>query len=188
MIEKSAEKTRRQFPKIRETAFKVKNIILIGMPGSGKSTVGVLLAKALGTGFIDTDLIIQVQQRNTLQRLIDLNGLDGFMRFEESALLSVSEEADMVIATGGSAVFCEKGMRHLKRNGVCFFLDLPIYDLQLRLSNIKTRGVACRRGESLEEIFAERIPLYSKYADFKIDCTDKSCEQVVEKIVRIADI
>lgn len=166
----------------------MKNIILIGMPGCGKSTVGVLLAKALGTGFIDTDLIIQVQQRNTLQRLIDLNGLDGFKRFEENALLSVSEEADMVIATGGSAVFCEKGMRHLKRNGICVYLDLPVYDLQVRLANIKTRGIACRRGESLEEIMAERTPLYNRYADFKVDCADKSCEQIVEKIIRVAMI
>lgn len=164
----------------------MKNIILIGMPGSGKSTVGVLLAKALGTGFIDTDLIIQVQQRNTLQRLIDLNGLDSFKYFEEAALLSVTEESNMVIATGGSAVFCEKGMRYLKRNGICVFLDLPIYDLQIRLANIKTRGIACRRGETLEEIMAERTPLYNKYADIKIDCADKTCEQVVEKIIRVA--
>lgn len=164
----------------------MKNIILIGMPGSGKSTVGILLAKALGTGFIDTDLIIQVQQRNTLQRLIDLNGLDSFKYFEEAALLSVTEESNMVIATGGSAVFCEKGMRHLKRNGICVFLDLPIYDLQIRLANIKTRGIACRRGETLEEIMAERTPLYNKYADIKIDCADKTCEQVVEKIIRVA--
>lgn len=158
------------------------------MPGSGKSTVGVLLAKALGTGFIDTDLIIQVQQRNTLQRLIDLNGLETFKRFEENALLSVQEERDMVIATGGSAVFCEKGMRFLKRNGICIYLDLPVYDLQIRLANIKTRGIACRRGESLEEIMAERTPLYTKYADIKIDCSDKSCEQVVEKIIRVANM
>lgn len=155
------------------------------MPGSGKSTVGVLLAKALGTGFIDTDLIIQVQQRNTLQRLIDLNGLTKFNSFEEAALLSVNEEADMVIATGGSAVFCDKGMRHLKRNGICVYLDLPICDLQLRLSNIKTRGIACRRGEGLEEIMAERTPLYKKYADVQIDCADKNSEQIVEKIIRV---
>lgn len=166
----------------------MKNYILIGMPGCGKSTVGVLLAKTLGTGFIDTDLIIQVQQRNTLQRLIDINGLERFREYEENALLSVSEESDMVIATGGSAVFCEKGMRYLKRNGICIYLDLPLYDLHLRLSNIKTRGIACRRGEGLEEIMAERGPLYNKYADIKINCTDRSCEQIVEKIVRAAGI
>ncbi|MCM1055301.1 MAG: shikimate kinase [Bacteroides sp.] len=160
----------------------MRNIILIGMPACGKSTVGVLLAKTLGTGFIDTDLIIQVRQKNTLQRLIDINGLEKFKEFENEALMSVSDEADTVIATGGSAVFCEKGMRHLKRNGVCIYLDLPLYDLQLRLSNIKTRGIACRRGEGLAEIFAEREALYNKYADIKVDCADRSCEQIVEKI------
>lgn len=166
----------------------MKNYILIGMPACGKSTVGVLLAKTLGTGFIDTDLIIQVQQRNTLQRLIDINGLDKFREYEENALLSVNEESNMVIATGGSAVFCEKGMRHLKRNGICIYLDLPLYDLQMRLSNIKTRGIACRRGEGLEEIMAERGPLYNRYADIIINCADKSCEQIVEKIVRAAGL
>lgn len=166
----------------------MKNYILIGMPACGKSTVGVLLAKTLGTGFIDTDLIIQVQQRNTLQRLIDINGLDRFKEYEENALLSVNEESNMVIATGGSAVFCEKGMRYLKRNGICIYLDVPLYDLQMRLSNIKTRGIACRRGEGLEEIMAERSPLYNRYADIIINCADKSCEQIVEKIVRVAGI
>lgn len=166
----------------------MKNIILIGMPGSGKSTVGVILAKTLGVGFIDTDLIIQVQRRNTLQRLIDLDGLERFKAYEESALLSVTEEADMVIATGGSAVFCEKGMRKLKKNGICVYLDLPAYDLQMRLANIKTRGIACRRGEGLEEIMAERTPLYNKYADIRIDCGGKTAEQIVEKIVKISQV
>lgn len=165
----------------------MKNIILTGMPGSGKSTVGVLLAKALGTGFIDTDLIIQVQQRNTLQRLIDLEGLDKFREFEEEALLSVTEKSDMVIATGGSAVFCEKGMDYLKHSGICVYLDLPLDDLRVRLSNIKTRGIACRKGESLGEILAERGPLYDKYADIKINCADKSCEQIVEGIIRLTE-
>lgn len=160
----------------------MRNIILIGMPACGKSTVGVLLAKTLGLGFMDTDLIIQIQNKSTLQHIIDINGLDKFKEYENSALLSVTTESDTVIATGGSAVFCEKGMRHLKRNGVCVYLDLPLYDIQSRLSNIKTRGIACRRGEGLEEIFKEREPLYNKYADIKINCMDKSCEQIVEKI------
>lgn len=152
------------------------------MPACGKSTIGVLLAKTLGLGFTDTDLIIQLQNKNTLQRLIDINGLDKFKEYENSALLSVSDESDTVVATGGSAIFCEKGMRHLKRNSVCVYLDLPLYDIQSRLSNIKTRGIACRRGEGLEEIFKEREPLYNKYADIKINCADKTCEQIVEKI------
>jgi len=152
------------------------------MPACGKSTVGVLLAKTLGMSFIDTDLIIQLQNKSTLQRLIDINGLEKFKEYENNALLSVTCESDTVIATGGSAVFCEKGMRHLKRNGICIYLNLPLYDIQSRLSNIKTRGIACRRGEGLEEIFKEREPLYNKYADIRINCADKNCEQIVEKI------
>lgn len=162
----------------------MKNIVLIGMPGSGKSTVGVILAKTLGTYFIDTDLIIQVQQKNTLQRLIDLNGIEGFLKFENAAVLSVTEKGDTVIATGGSAVFCPDAMEHLKENGVFVYLDLPVEELEQRLSNIKTRGVACRRGETISDIYKERSPYYEKYADIKIDCSVKTPEQIVENIVK----
>ncbi len=166
----------------------MRNIILIGMPACGKSTAGVLLAKTLGADFTDTDLIIQLKQKSTLQHLIDINGLEKFKEYENSALLSVTCESDTVIATGGSAVFCDKGMRHLKRNGICVYLELPLYDIRSRLSNIKTRGIACRRGEGLEEIYKEREPLYNKYADIKINCEGKSCEQTVEKIIATLNI
>ena len=162
---------------------KMKNIVLIGMPGGGKSTVGVILAKTLGTYFIDTDLIIQVQQKNTLQQLIDLYGIERFLDFEEEAVLSVDSKQDTVIATGGSAVFREGAMKHLKENGVVIYLDLPVAELERRLSNIKTRGVACKKGESISDIFAERSPYYEKHADIKIDCTNKTPEEIVEKIV-----
>ncbi len=154
------------------------------MPGCGKSTVGVLLAKALGTGFIDTDLIIQVQQRNTLQRLIEACGLEKFRCFEESALLSVTEQSDMVIATGGSAIFCNNGMDHLKRSGVCVYLKLPLNELRMRLSNIKTRGIACKQGETLDEIMSLRGPLYERYSDITIDCSGKNCEDTLEQIIK----
>ena len=111
------------------------------MPGGGKSTVGVILAKTLGMGFVDTDLMIQQQQKNTLQSLIDAYGLDSFREFEEQALLSVPDSSDTVIATGGSAVFCPKGMAFLKENGVCLYLDLPIEELERRLTNITTLGI-----------------------------------------------
>lgn len=166
----------------------MKNIVLIGMPGCGKSTAGVILAKTLGLNFVDTDLIIQVQQKNTLQRLIDINGLERFEEFENNALLSVTDDSNTVIATGGSAIFCEKGMYHLKRNGICIYLELPVYDLQLRLSNIRNRGIACKPGEGLEEILAEREALYKKYANATIDCTDKTVEQIVERIVKLVRI
>lgn len=152
------------------------------MPGCGKSTVGVILAKTLGMGFVDTDLIIQQQQKNTLQNLIDAYGLDRFRQFEEQALLSVPNKSDTIIATGGSAVFCPEGMAALKENGVCLYLDLPIGELKKRLSNIKTRGIACRKGESLEEIFAEREVLYRRYADITVQTADFTTEETVEAI------
>ena len=152
------------------------------MPGCGKSTMGVILAKTLGMGFTDTDLIIQQQQKNTLQRLIDAYGLDKFRDFEEQALLSVAEKSDTVIATGGSAVFCPKGMDFLKENGVCIYLDLPLEELERRLTNITTRGIACRKGESLGDIFAEREPLYKRYADITLNCDGLTAEQIIEKI------
>ena len=160
----------------------MKNIILIGMPGCGKSTVGVILAKTLGMGFVDTDLIIQRQQKSTLQDLIDAYGLDRFREFEEQALKSVNDKSDTVIATGGSAVFCHEGMTYLKENGICLYLDLPIDELKRRLKNIRTRGIACRKGESLEEIFAEREPLYRKYADVTLTSNGFTTEETVEAI------
>lgn len=162
----------------------MKNIILIGMPGCGKSTVGVILAKTLGMGFVDTDLIIQQQQKNTLQSLIDAYGLDRFREFEEQALMSVQHSSDTVIATGGSAVFCSDGMSRLKEKGVCIYLDLPIAELKRRLKNIRTRGIACRKGESLEEILAEREPLYEKYADVTLECSGLTTEQIVDTVLR----
>lgn len=161
----------------------MKNIILIGMPACGKSTVGVLLAKTLAAGFVDTDLILQRRQRNTLQALINKYGLQRFREFEDEALLCVEELSDTVIATGGSAVFCDRGMRYLKQNGVCVYLELPLEELQKRLSNIKTRGIACRKGESLDEIFAQRSPFYEKYADVRIDCSSLTAEETAEKII-----
>lgn len=159
----------------------MKNIILIGMPGCGKSTVGVLLAKTLGLGFTDTDLLIQRQQKSTLQKLIDTYGLDKFREYEELALQSVDETSDTVIATGGSAVYCQNGMAKLREKGICLYLELPVKELERRLRNIKTRGIACRKGESLEEIFAQREPLYKRYADITLKCTGASVEETVER-------
>ncbi|MBP5604911.1 MAG: shikimate kinase [Ruminiclostridium sp.] len=160
----------------------MKNIILTGMPGCGKSTVGVVLAKTLGMDFTDTDLIIQRAQHDVLQSLIDRYGTDRFREMEEEALLSVSAAGDTVIATGGSAVFCEKGMRHLRENGICVYLEVPCDELGKRLSNIKTRGIAAARGMTIEDIFTERSPYYEKYADIRIDCADSSVEEIVAVI------
>ena len=164
----------------------MKNIILIGMPGSGQSSIGVVLAKTLASFFIDTDLIIQVQRRNTLQRLIDDDGLESFRRYEEEALLSV-DGTDTVVATGGSAVFCEKGMAHLKENGVCVYLKLPLEDIKKRLANIKTRGIAMSKGETIDDVYAERIPLYERYADVTVECHGKNVEEIVEIIAKTVE-
>ncbi len=149
------------------------------MPGCGKSTVGVILAKTLGMDFIDTDLIIQRTNHDVLQSLIDRYGTDRFREMEEDALLSVNAAGDTVIATGGSAVFCDNGMRHLKENGICVYLRVPCDILTKRLSNIKTRGIAAARGMTIEDIFAERSPYYEKYADISINCMNRSIEEII---------
>lgn len=159
------------------------NIVLIGMPGSGKSTVGVILAKSLGVDFIDTDLLIQSREKRLLQEIIDDDGIDCFLDKECDAVLSIDAE-NAVIATGGSVIFREGAMNHLKKNGKIIYLDVPVSELKRRLSNIKTRGVAARKGESVEDIFRERNSLYEKYADIYIDATFLSCEQTVDIICK----
>ena len=145
----------------------MKNIILIGMPGAGKSTVGVLLAKSMGYDFVDADLVIQKQQGTKLQNIIDERGLDGFKQAEEQALLSINDKK-AIIATGGSAVFSTAGMAHLKENGICVYLRVDEQE---------------RPGETVAEIIAEREVYYNRYADITIDCLNTTAEQVVGMIM-----
>lgn len=159
-----------------------ENIILIGMPGAGKSTVGVLLAKSAAYDFLDTDLVIQKQQGMPLQQIIDSRGIEDFLKKEEQALLSVSC-TKTVIATGGSAIFSEKGMEHLKKNGVCVYLKVDEQELIRRLTNIKTRGIACKKGETVADIIAERSAFYEKYADITVYCGSGPAESTVESII-----
>lgn len=159
------------------------NIILIGMPGSGKSTLGVLLAKTLGYQFIDTDLIISGQQRATLQEILDTRGLEAFLCCEEQAGLSVDAHRT-VIATGGSMVLREKAMKHLRDIGTILFLDIPPQELSRRLKNIKTRGIAARPGETLAQIYEERLPLYRRYGDVTVSIPDGAhMEDAVAQVV-----
>lgn len=146
----------------------MENIILTGMPGCGKSTVGVVLAKVLGYNFLDTDLLLQTMQQKKLQEILDTQGLNAFRQYEEQALLSVTQTENVVIATGGSAVYSDAGMKHLKRNGICVFLDTPYPILKQRIGDMKTRGIAFSGNQTLKELFEERQPLYRKYADFII--------------------
>lgn len=161
----------------------MENIILTGMPGCGKSTVGVILAKTLGMDFIDTDLIIQLQQHDKLQNLVDKFGKERFKCFEEQALLSVTPRENTVIATGGSAIFCERGMEHLKKSGICVYLEVPCEELIRRLKNIKTRGIAASKGMTVEDIFNERSPYYEKYADVRISCKNGGIEENTAEII-----
>lgn len=160
----------------------MKNIVLIGMPAAGKSTVGVLIAKTLGFAFVDTDLIIQQNTGRLLQDIIDNDGLDAFCIDEERAVCSVSAEDSAVIATGGSAVYSRTAMMFLKTHGVVYYLSLPTEELSKRLSNIKTRGIAKRPEDSIEDVFRRRAELYAEYADITIDCLGKTAEDIVSEI------
>ena len=159
------------------------NIVLIGMPGVGKSTVGVLLAKALSRGFLDTDVYIQAKEGRTLQEIIDREGAEAFCRIEERRVRSLMVRSS-VIATGGSVVYSPAAMAHLRASGTVIHLDLDLPSLRKRLKNLSTRGVVMVPGMNLEHLYAERRPLYRKYADLTIDCAGSSHEDMVRKIVR----
>ena len=137
----------------------MKNIVLIGMPASGKSTVGVILAKTLGIGFVDTDLVIQQRENALLQDIINEKGLQCFLDKERDAILS------------------------LERNSVIVFIDVPLENVKARLKNIKTRGVAAPKNQTIDDIFFERLPLYKKYADITVDTADLSPEETVSRII-----
>lgn len=144
-----------------------ENIILIGMPGSGKSTVGVVLAKYLGYRFLDSDLLIQEKQGRKLSEIIRQEGTDGFLAIEDQVNSEIHADR-CVIATGGSAVYGENAMRHLKSMGVVVYLWVSCENLKKRLGDLKDRGVALRDGQTLDDLYAERAPLYEKYADITI--------------------
>lgn len=158
-----------------------KNIVLIGMPGCGKSTVGVLLAKALLCDFVDTDLIIQSKCGASLCNIIEKHGIEGFKDIENE-ILSELEIENAVIATGGSAVYGEKGMENLKKNGKTVYLKLSPDDIVRRIDNITTRGIVMEKGSTIAELYALRAPLYERYADVTVDCTSLGIEECVQRI------
>lgn len=159
-----------------------KNIVLIGMPGVGKSTVGVLLAKALGRYFLDTDVFIQAIQDRSLQEMIDSEGLAAFCKIEEDYVLCI-DLTNAVIATGGSVVYSERAMEHLAAHGVIVHLDLPVDKIERRIENLCTRGVVMEQGQTIRSLYDQRQSLYRQYAQLTIDCTDKNHEQVVTEVV-----
>ncbi len=160
-----------------------RNIVLIGMPASGKSTVGVILAKILGMDFIDTDIVIQQRENARLNEIIERYGTNEFLKKEEQALLSL-KVSNTVIATGGSAVYSEKGMDHLKREARVIYLKVELDNLKKRLRDIKQRGVVLKAGESFEKMFEIRSKLYKKYADIVIAEEDASIEDTVQAVIR----
>ena len=160
----------------------MKNIIIIGMPGAGKSTMGVVLAKTMGRNFIDTDIVIQEHAGRLLQEIIDDEGPEAFLAIEEKILLSLHCR-NAVIATGGSVVFSEKAMKHVKVRGVVIYLKISCEEMVRRLSNITTRGIVLVPGQSLPEMYAQRIPLYEKYADITIDCSDDDFENCIGNVI-----
>ena len=159
------------------------NIILIGMPGAGKSTVGVVLAKKLGYSFVDADLVIQSGEGKLLHEIIAERGAEGFWAIEETVGQSI-EAKRTVIATGGSAVYGEKAMAHYKRIGTVVYLSLPLEEIRERLGDLTERGVTLRDGQDLDGLYAERLPLYERYADVTVECGGLSIREIVEKITK----
>lgn len=161
----------------------MKNIVLIGMPGSGKSTLGVLLAKALGYSFVDTDLIISCRAGAPLQKVLDYQGLGYFLALEESVGRNLDCES-AVVATGGSMVLSDCAMQNLKKNAVVLYIDVPLEEIKRRVTNIKTRGIAFGKGETLDDVYSKRVPLYEKYADVTVEFENAAdIEHTVDKML-----
>ena len=158
------------------------NIILIGMPGVGKSTIGVILAKLLGYQFVDADLLIQQQEKKLLKDIIKERGTDGFIEVENRVNAGIVAE-HTVIATGGSVVYGKEAMRHLKEIGTVVYLEVSYDTIKKRLADIKGRGVVLRENQSLLDLYKERTPLYEKYADVKVTEEHLNVEQTIERLV-----
>ena len=163
------------------------NIVLIGMPGVGKSTVGVILAKTIGMNFVDTDLVIQEKEKKLLREIIAEKGVDGFLNTEETIVGNV-DVSNSVIATGGSVVYGKKAMQHLKDIGTVVYLKLSLEAVSARLSDIKGRGVVLKPGQTFEALYDERVKLYADYADITIDEEGLSIEQTVEMTTSLLNI
>lgn len=156
-----------------------KNIVLIGMPSSGKSTIGKPLSKELNMQFIDTDSLIFEREKRALKDIVNEDGLERFLQIQESIILDIDAE-NHVISTGGSVVYNEKAMEHLKRDGFIVFLDVKLDEINNRLKS--GRRFARNPSQTFEDLYKERLPLYRKYANITIDCSNKSVELIVKEI------
>lgn len=160
----------------------MKNIVLIGMPSAGKSTIGIILAKVLGYQFLDSDLLIQEQEKALLKDIIDERGIDGFLAIENQVNSEI-DAVDTVIATGGSVVYGKEAMEHLLENGIVVYIKLSLKTIAERLGNIKQRGVVLREGQNLKMLYEERCPLYEKYAHITVSGEHLNTEELMEKII-----
>ncbi|MCI5700622.1 MAG: shikimate kinase [Lachnospiraceae bacterium] len=159
----------------------MENIVLIGMPGSGKSTIGVVLAKVLGYEFVDSDLLIQKREKRLLSEIIEQEGIEGFLEIENDVNKNLNVERT-VIATGGSAVYGAEAMAHLKRIGTVIYLKLDYKRLRRRLGSLKKRGVVLKKGQTFRMLYEERTPLYEKYADLIIDEENNDIRETLQII------
>lgn len=167
----------------------MKNVVMVGMPGSGKSTIGVILAKSLGFDFVDTDLVICKREGKKLQEIIDTEGLEKFLEIEQQVGEEISP-VNSVVATGGSMILSDEAMKNLKKDGIVVYVEVPLKILKKRITNMKTRGIAFKKGETLEDIFRVRTPLYEKYADITITADENTVpedcvNQIVERIEKM---
>lgn len=162
----------------------MNNVTLIGMPGSGKSTIGVILAKVLRYQFLDSDLLIQKQEKRTLSEIIEQDGIERFKEIENRVNSSINV-TDTVIAPGGSVIYCDEAMQHLKSIGKVVYLKLSLESLSKRLGNLKGRGVLLKEGQTLEDLFKERTPLYEKYADLTVNEEGKDLEESLQAVLEI---
>ena len=168
---------------IRRSKMK-NNIVLIGMPGVGKSTIGVILAKILGYKFIDADIVIQQEEGKLLKEIIEEQGVEGFIQVENRINASIQCDKS-VIATGGSVVYGKEAMEHLKSIGRVVYLKVDYDTINNRLGNLKGRGVVLRNGQNLLDLYKERVPLYEKYADITVEETGLTIEETIEKLAKM---
>ena len=160
---------------------KKKNVVLIGMPGAGKSTVGIVLAKMLGYKFLDSDLLIQEQEGKILSDLIFEHGIEGFIAIENRVNKEIRARGT-VIATGGSVCYCDEALRKMKEDGIIVYLRVTEANLKRRLGDLGKRGVVIRKGSDLHDLYLERTPLYEKYADLTVNVSNVRMEEAIKRV------
>ncbi len=160
----------------------MNNIILIGMPASGKSTIGVVIAKRMGYQFIDTDLLIQEREGKLLRQIIEEEGAEGFLAIEDRVNREVKAEKT-VISPGGSVVYCEKAMKHYQEIGTVVYLQVPFATIDERINSAAGRGVVLREGQTLKDLYEERVPLFENYADIVVKTEGQSLDESIEAVI-----